>query len=143
MAISSKRFGIGSEKAAELADRLDALGIFEEDLVERFVRASGPGGQKVNKTSSAVYLKHLPSGIEVKAQGARSQALNRFTARWRLAERLEDKVAGERSAIQQRAEKIRRQKRKRSKRAKEKVLAAKRQQSQRKKGRQRVDPNGD
>ncbi len=79
---------ISRPKQQELEERLQALGIRREDVLEQFVRASGPGGQKVNKTSSAVYLKHLPSGIEVKAQKDRSQGINRFLA-WRL---LADKV---------------------------------------------------
>src|SRR3954466_15325234 len=117
---------VGSDKQEELAARLARLGVVEEDLVERFVRASGPGGQKVNKTSSAVYLKHLPSGIEVKAQESRSQAMNRFLARRILADRLERIRLGKQSAEEQRIEKIRRQKRKRSKRSKARLLADKR-----------------
>src|SRR5687767_10140492 len=111
---------ISTEKQAELARLFERLGIREEDLLEKFVRSSGPGGQKVNKTSSAVYLKHVPSGMEVKVQSARSQALNRFNARRLLAKRMEDERLGKQSAEAARVEKIRRQKRKRSKRAKNK-----------------------
>jgi len=134
----AKRFGVGTDKAADLERRLAKLGVREEDLVERFVRSSGPGGQKVNKTSSAVQLKHLPSGIEIKAQGSRSQALNRFSARRQLVERLEAAVEGRRSAAAQRLAKVRRQKRKRSKRAKAKMLDQKRKQGEKKQGRQKV-----
>lgn len=120
-----------------LRDRMAALGVREEDLEEKFVRASGPGGQKVNKTSSAVYLKHLPSGIEVKAQESRSQAMNRFYARRILVERLERIKLGKESAEEQRIEKIRRQKRKRSKRSKQRMLNDKHHQSAKKDSRGR------
>ena len=138
MPIDLSRLGVSPQKAEELAARLDALGVREEDLVERFVRARGPGGQKINKTSVAVQLEHLPSGIVVKASAARSQALNRFAARRRLAERLEAQIEGRRSAEQQRIAKIKRQKRKRSKRAKAKMLEQKRRQGQKKEQRKKV-----
>lgn len=131
------KFGVGREKTEQLLQRLQRLGVREEDLLEKFVRAQGPGGQKVNKTSSAVYLKHLPSGIEVKAQAARSQSMNRFFARRLLADKLEAKIEGRRSAEQQRIAKIRRQKRKRSKRAKAKMLDDKRKRSDTKNRRKR------
>lgn len=129
------RFPVSSEKESELAGRMARVGVREEDLIEKFIRASGPGGQKVNKTSSAVYLKHVPSGLEVKAQQSRSQALNRYYARRMLAEELEARILGTQSAEQQRVEKLRRQKRKRSRRAKEKVLAAKHHQAGKKEAR--------
>jgi protein subunit release factor B len=124
--------GAGSDKEAALAARLAGLGVRPEDLVEKFIRAGGPGGQNVNKTSTAVYLKHLPSGIEVKMQQERSQALNRFLARRSLADKLEARLLGEQSTEAARVAKLRRQKRKRSRRAKEKVLAGKHLQSARK-----------
>ncbi len=65
------------------------LGVREEDLKETFVRSSGPGGQKVNKTSSCVQLTHLPTGLSVKCQQERSQTLNRFLARRLLLDRIE------------------------------------------------------
>ncbi|MEZ0314168.1 MAG: peptide chain release factor-like protein [Myxococcota bacterium] len=120
------------ETEAALAARMAANGILEADLLEKFVRASGPGGQKVNKTSSAVYLKHIPSGIEVKAQESRSQSMNRFLARRILLERIERIRIGKESAEEQRIEKIRRQKRKRSKRSKQRMLADKRHHSAKK-----------
>jgi protein subunit release factor B len=103
---------ISRPKQQELEERLQILGIRREDVVEQFVRASGPGGQKVNKTSSAVYLKHLPSGLEVKAQKDRSQSINRFLA-WRLlADRLEGRQSGEDKQLKE-AERIRKQKKRR------------------------------
>jgi len=114
------------------------LGIREEDLDESFVRSSGPGGQNVNKTSTAVLLVHRPTGITVKCQEARSQGLNRFLARRLLLDRIEGKRLGALSAEQQRVEKIRRQKRRRSRRAKEKMLANKRHQAVKKRERTAV-----
>ena len=124
---------------AEIENRLKAYGIKKEDVIERFIRSSGAGGQNVNKVSTAVYLKHIPTGIEVKMQKERSQALNRFLA-WRLLlDKIESKILGEKSKRQKEIEKIRRQKRKRSKRAKEKMLRGKKIQSE-KKQRRRIAP---
>ncbi|MCI0615198.1 peptide chain release factor-like protein [bacterium] len=131
-------FGVSLEKEQALKERMEKLGIRDEDLVEKFVRSGGHGGQNVNKVATCVYLKHIPSGIEVKCQKERSQALNRFFARRLLADKLENQILGEKSAEQQRIEKIRRQKRKRSKRAKEKMLANKRAQSEKKQARSKA-----
>lgn len=120
-------------KEKDLKDRMEKLGIKEEDLIEKFILGSGKGGQKINKTSSCVYLKHLLSGIEVKCQRDRSRELNRFLARRELCERLEERLFQEKSERQKAIEKIRRQKRKRSKRAQEKVIEGKRRRSEVKK----------
>lgn len=109
----------------ELAERMERLNIHESDLVEKFILGSGSGGQKINKTSSCVYLKHIPSNIEVKCQSTRSRELNRLYARRELCEKLEERLFKEKSSKQKEIEKIRRQKRRRSKRAQEKVLAGK------------------
>jgi protein subunit release factor B len=119
-------FSIRKEKEDALRKKMDSLGIFEKDIVEKFIRSSGKGGQKVNKTSSCVYLKHLPTKIEVKCQRERSQAINRFLARRILTEKIEGMIKGKESEEQQRIAKIRRQKRKRSKRAKLKMVEDKR-----------------
>ncbi len=124
---------VSSEKQKALRERMERLGISEKDIVEKFVRSRGKGGQKVNKTSTCVYLKHLPTGTEVKCQRERYQALNRFLARRLLADKIERKILGKLREEEQRIQKIRRQKRKRSKRAQAKVLEEKRIQSQKKK----------
>jgi len=121
-----------------LKARMDILNIREEDIDESFVRSGGKGGQKVNKASTCVYLKHLPSGIEVKCQEDRSQSLNRYRARVILVEKMDELIKGREGEKQRKIEKIRRQKRKRSKRAKEKMLAEKRITSEKKKLRSSV-----
>lgn len=96
---------------------MNRLGLRETDLVEKFVRSSGPGGQHVNKTSTCVYLKHLPSGIEVKIQAGRSQALNRFLARRAIVETLESQKGilsrADRRALKKKKQKARRKRRRR------------------------------
>ncbi len=120
---------------------MEALHIREEDIEESFIRSSGKGGQHVNKTSTCVYLKHLPTGTEVKCQEGRSQALNRYRARLLLIKKIDELIRGKESAEQQRIEKLRRQKRKRSKRSKEKMLADKKMVSKKKKLRLSVLPD--
>lgn len=120
---------IRKEKLDALHERMEELGIKEEDLVEKFILGSGKGGQKVNKSASCVYLKHLPTKIEVKCQQDRSREMNRFLARRKLCEQLEAQIQSEKTAKQQKIEKIRRQKKKRSKRAKEKMLGDKKKRS--------------
>jgi protein subunit release factor B len=125
-------FNISPEKETALQARMDHLGVAESDLRETFIRSSGPGGQKVNKTASCVHLVHLPTGLSVKCQQERSQALNRFLARRLLLDRIERIQTGRVSAERQRTEKIRRQKRRRSRRAQEKMLQQKHIQSDKK-----------
>jgi protein subunit release factor B len=129
------RFAVSREKEKALLERMKRLGIKESDIEEKFIRSGGKGGQKVNKASTCVYLKHIPTGIEVKCQEERYQALNRFLARRILADKIEKAILGKLSEEEQRIEKIRRQKRKRSKRAKLKMLEDKKKRSEKKKAR--------
>lgn len=122
--------GLGKEK--RLKDKMSALGVREADITESFIRSRGPGGQNVNKTSSCVYLKHIPTGIEVKCQKERTQVLNRSSARKILVNKIESLVLGKLSQEHQRIEKLRRQKRRRSRKAKLKMREAKRRQSEKK-----------
>jgi peptide chain release factor len=125
-------FPVTSDKERALVARLAALGIRDDDLEERFVRSGGKGGQNVNKVATCVVLRHLPSGMVVKCQAARTQAMNRFLARRRLADEIDARRRGEASARAQAIARVRRQKRRRSRRAKEKVLAAKHAQAEKK-----------
>ncbi len=127
--------GISSDKEKALREKMERFGIRESDIMERFVHSGGPGGQNVNKTSTCVYLKHVPTGIEVKCQRERSQALNRFLARRILINKIENMILGKQSEERRLIEKIKRQKRKRSKRAQEKVLRLKHLRSEKKKSR--------
>lgn len=117
---------VKESKQKELKEKMQRLGIKEQDIVEKFVHSQGHGGQNINKTSTCVYLKHIPTGIEIKMQKQRSQALNRFLARRLLVDKIEQMMLGNKSRIRKEIERIRRQKRKRSKRAKEKILQEKR-----------------
>ena len=130
---------ISSEKEIALRERMERLGVLESDLRETFIRSSGPGGQKVNKTSSCVFLVHLPTGLSVKCQQERSQALNRFLARRILLDRIEKIKTGAVAAEKARIEKLRRQKQRRSRRAKEKMLLQKHLQAEKKSARVKVD----
>lgn len=101
------------------------LKVFAEDVEEKFVRGSGSGGQKMNKTSSCVWLKHLPSGLEVKCQEFRERELNRLRAYKLLIGKMEDKKLGKASARAQKVFKLRKQKMRRNRKSKEKMLQAK------------------
>jgi protein subunit release factor B len=123
---------VSVDKEKTLADRMLKLGVAENEFEESFIRSSGPGGQKVNKSSSCVYLVHIPTGLAVKCQRERSQSLNRFLARRLLLDKIELRQKGFIADAKEKLEKIRRQKRKRSKRAKEKILVSKHQQAEKK-----------
>lgn len=103
-------FGVSPGKEDELRRRMAACDIVEADLDEAFIRGSGSGGQKVNKTASCVQLTHRPTGLEVTVQAARSQALNRFYARRRLCELIEAQTLGHESPEARRQARIRKQK---------------------------------
>jgi protein subunit release factor B len=120
---------ISAEKLADLDRRMLELEITEATLQEKFVRGSGSGGQKINKTSNCVFLKHLPTGVCIKCQMDRSREMNRFLARRELCTQLEMIRDGKASAKTQAIEKLRRQKRRRSRRSKQRSIADKRQLS--------------
>ena len=118
-------FPVSPDKLAQLQQRLSALGVNEAEIEETFVRSGGAGGQKVNKSSSCVMLLHRPTGLRVKSQTTRHQAMNRFLARRLLLDKIERMRNGYVAAERARIEKVRRQKRKRSSRAKQRMLADK------------------
>lgn len=109
-------FAVSEEKNRWLKAKMETLDIYEKDIEEKFIRSSGKGGQKVNKTATCVYLKHIPTGIEIKCMKDRSQSINRFIARRELAERIE-KLLGKKTVSDISNEKIKKQKAKRQKRA--------------------------
>jgi len=109
-------FAVSEEKNRWLKEKMEALGISEKDIEEKFIRSSGKGGQKVNKTSTCVYLKHIPSGIEVKCMKDRSQSINRFLARRELIKKIE-RLSGLSTDADAIRKKMRKQKSKRKKRA--------------------------
>lgn len=132
---------ITPEKLTALEQRMAALGIAEADLLEKFVRGSGAGGQKINKTSNCVFLKHLPTGVCIKCQMDRSREMNRFLARRELCEQLEAIREGKAVAKTQAIEKMRRTNRPRSRNSKNRSVADKRNLSQKKS--MRRSPSGD
>jgi protein subunit release factor B len=124
-----------------LQQRMQSLGVREEDLIESFVRSGGHGGQNVNKTSTCVMLLHRPSGLQVKCQLTRHQGRNRALARRLLLDKIERerrRAAAESIAAR---EKERRRKRPRSRAAKARILADKARVSVKKQLRHRVDPD--
>lgn len=132
-------FPVNPKQAARLLQRMAALGVREADIEETFVRSGGPGGQNVNKTATCVMLLHRPSGVQVKCQTTRQQALNRFLARRLLLDKIEALQKGVADAERAAREKIRRQKRRRSRRAKQRMRADKKHRAARKESRRAPD----
>ncbi|HIG83011.1 MAG TPA: peptide chain release factor-like protein [Verrucomicrobia bacterium] len=123
----------------ELLLRMRKAKIYERDLIERFIRGSGPGGQKVNKTSSCVQLRHITSGIEVKCQDSRSLMANRIQARNLMCSIIEERERKRKARRRSELEKIRRKNRKPSKRQKKLNVINKRKHGIKKK--MRKSPN--
>jgi protein subunit release factor B len=109
-------FNVNPAKEADLLQRMHRLGVREQDLDEQFVKGSGKGGQKINKTSVCVQLLHKPSGIQVRCQRQRQQNINRFLARRMLCEKLESQQMGDRSPEARRIARLRKQKDRRARR---------------------------
>ncbi len=123
---------ISKEKWEALHKRMERLSITSKDLTTKYILGSGPGGQKINKTASTVYIKHKPTGTEVKCGRERSRELNRYRALQSLCERLEKKLLNEKTSKEKEAAKIRQQKKRRSRRSQQKLVADKRHLSEKK-----------
>src|SRR6186713_1500734 len=122
----------------QIDERLAALGVSLADVDERFVRGAGPGGQKINKTSSTVWLRHRPTGIEVRCQAERSQSANREQAWRELCDKLEYAAAQKTAAIVQDREVQRRRVRQKSRRQKVRMIESKKRRAGHKAKRGRV-----
>ena len=109
-------FAVSEEKNKWLREKMEELNILEKDIEEKFVRSSGHGGQNVNKTATCVYLKHVPTGIEVKCMKDRSQSINRFLARRELLKKI-GMLTGQFTAADAKTGKMKKQKSKRERRS--------------------------
>lgn len=123
---------VGKDKLERLKTWMKQLDIGETNIIEKFITGSGKGGQKLHKTSSSVYLKHIPSGIEIKCQDSRSREENRYFARIRLCEKLHATLSEEQTKEQHRVEKLKRQKKRRTRKSKQKMLDEKSKHGQQK-----------
>lgn len=123
---------------SQIFEKLAALGVRLDDVEEKFVRGSGPGGQKINKTSSTVWLRHGPMGVEVRCQRERSQAANRAVAWEELVSKLEQRKRGAAAAVVDAREEERRRTRQKSRRQKVRMIQAKKHRAKHKSGRGRV-----
>jgi len=126
----------------QLISRLGALGIRPEDVDERFVRGSGPGGQKINKTSSTVWLRHRPTGLEVRCQKERSQVANRLEAWEELLAKLTARAREKTEAMVQARESERRRNRQKSYGQKIRMIEAKKHRAGHKANRGRIRDEG-
>ena len=132
---------ISKDTKEKLEKAMKESGIYEDDLEEQFILGSGPGGQKMNKTSSTVFLKHIPTGLTVRCGQDRSREMNRFYARRRLLEKYLEQIEKKETARMKEMDKIRKQKKRRSRKVKEKMLETKRQRSQTKQERNKKIDN--
>lgn len=118
------------ELSPPLLEKARLLNVRAEDITEQFVRGSGKGGQKINKTSSCVVVRHLPTGIEVRCQKHREQSKNRLSAYKLLILKIEDRVKGRQSQRAQAIFKLKKQKKRRSRKSKEKMLEGKKMRAE-------------
>lgn len=116
---------ISEDKKNKIKREMKSLQIYEVDILEKFILGSGKGGQKVNKTSSCVYIKHIPTGIEIKCQKERCRETNRYTARKMLCEIIKEKIFKIKSERTNLIEKIRRQKQRKTRKQKQKMIEEK------------------
>lgn len=123
---------------SQIFEKLATLGVRASDVEEKFVRGSGPGGQKINKTSSTVWLRHGPTGVEVRCQRERSQTANRELAWVELAAKLDARVRRAKAAALDTREEERRRTRQKSRREKVRMIQAKKHRAKHKAGRGRV-----
>jgi peptide chain release factor len=130
--------GFPVELSPEMLRKAESLGVRAEDIAEYFVRGSGAGGQKINKTSSTVLLRHAPTGIEVRCQKHREQSKNRLSAYKLLILKVEEKIRGAQSERMKKVFKLRKQKIRRSKKAKQKMIEAKKRRGEIKEGRRKM-----
>lgn len=110
------------ELSPDILEKAAKLKIDGEDIEEKFIRGSGAGGQKINRTANCVWLKHLPTGVEVKCQRHRERERNRTSGYKLLINKIEEIVLGKESEVAKKAFKVRKQKKRRSRRAKEKMM---------------------
>jgi peptide chain release factor len=125
----------------EIENRLAGLGTRVNDVEERFVRGAGPGGQKINKTSSTVWLRHGPTGIEVRCQRERSQAANRELAWLELCAKLEERKRAAAAVLQDERQKNIRRHRQKSRGQKARMIQSKKHRARIKA--HRGHPDGD
>ncbi len=123
---------------ASLRARFVSLGMRPEEVEERFVRGTGAGGQKINKTSSTVWLQHRPTGVEVRCQRERNQSVNRMLAWTELAEKLERRRQQATSEARAVRELARRQNRQKSRGQKARMIESKKYRAKKKGGRGRI-----
>jgi protein subunit release factor B len=123
---------LANSRQARLLERMAVLRVREEDFEEGFARSSGPGGQNVNKTSTAVVLAHRPTGLQVRCETERSQWQNRIAAREMLLDKIEARRRAQVLAKQDAFERSRRQRRKRPRGLQQRILEGKARRTEKK-----------